>query len=271
MEVEAVADHEGYFEAQIPIPEGTTYDGDRWPVELRLVWPPTSSPVTALAEVSVPHPEASFGILSDIDDTLLHTGSIRFREMARATLFRNAHTRIPLPGAAALLRGLHGKGPTSRPLYCVSSSPWNIHDLLTGFFDLQGFPRPVLWLRDWGLSPEGFLPTSHRSHKLKAIRDILEATAPLPYILLGDSGQEDPEIYREILAAYPDRVLAAYIRNVNPDQERPEAIRKLAEELLEKGGTLLLAEDSLAIAVHACSRGWIEAADVAAVRRESAQ
>jgi phosphatidate phosphatase APP1 len=133
---------------------------------------------------------------------------------------------------------------------------------------LQDFPKPVLWLRDWGLSPEGFLPTSHRSHKLKALRQILDTTAPLPFILLGDCAQEDPEIYREIMEAYPTRVLAAYIRNVNRDLKRPEAIRRLAEEVLEKGGTLLLAKDSLAIAEHAGSRGWLEPSDLAAVRKE---
>lgn len=271
-EVLVVADQEGYFEARVPIPEGTNYGADRLPVALRLVSPRTRSPVTASAEVSVPHPEAPFGILSDIDDTLLHTGSLRLWELAQAILLRNAHTRKPLPGAAALLRGLHGNGPgPRRPLFCVSSSPWNIHDLLMEFFDLQGFPRPVLWLRDWGLSPEGFLPTSHRSHKLQALRLILDTTAPLPFLLLGDSAQEDPEIYREIMEAYPTRVLAAYIRNVNRDLKRPDAIRKLAQEALEKGGTLLLAKDSLAIAEHAYSRGWLEPADLSAVRREMNQ
>jgi phosphatidate phosphatase APP1 len=268
-EVEVVADLEGYFEAHIPVPEGRP-DAAEWrPVELRLVSPATRTPVTTRAKAYVPHARAPFGIISDIDDTLLHTGSLRAWELAQAILFRNAHTRRPLPGVAALLRGLHGKGTgPRRPLFCVSSSPWNIHDLLTEFFDLQGFPPPVLWLRDWGLSPDGFLPTSHGPHKLKALRHILDATAPLPYILLGDSAQEDPEIYREILEAYPTRVLAAYIRNVNRDLKRPEAIRKLAEEVLAKGGTLLLAKDSLAIAEHALSRGWLEPADLDAVRRE---
>ncbi|MDQ3002697.1 MAG: DUF2183 domain-containing protein [Fibrobacterota bacterium] len=272
-EVRLTADQEGYFEARLEFPEGLPTDLERFPVELRVESPPTREPVRAIAEVSVPHPQVPFGIISDIDDTILHTGSLRLWEAAKVTLFRNAHTRLPLPGVTALFKGLHGKsGAPHRPFFCVSSSPWNLHDLLSEFFVLRGFPgKPVLFLRDWGLSPEGLLPSSHRSHKLKALRQILDTTAPLPYILLGDSAQEDPEVYREIVEAYPGRILAAYIRNVNKDLKRPEAIRKLAIEVLEKGSTLILAQDSLAIAEHALTKGWIEESDVEAVRREVRQ
>jgi phosphatidate phosphatase APP1 len=270
VEARVTADQEGYFEARLEFPEGLPAGPDRFHVELRLESPPTREPVLAIAEITVPHSDVPFGIISDIDDTILHTGSLRLWEAAKVTLFRNAHTRLPLPGVAALFKGLHGKdGAPHRPFFCVSSSPWNLHDLLTEFFSLRGFPgKPVLFLRDWGLSPEGLLPSSHRSHKLKALRHILDTTSPLPFILFGDSAQEDPEVYREIVEAYPGRVLAAYIRNVNTDLKRPEAIRKLAIEVLEKGSTLILAQDSLAIAEHALAKGWIEASDVAAVRGE---
>ncbi|MDB5103132.1 MAG: hypothetical protein JWP91_821 [Fibrobacteres bacterium] len=267
-EVRVKADDEGFFEASLAFPEGLPPEQDWFRVDLILESPPTRDPVKAVAEICVPHPRAPFGIISDIDDTILDTGSLRVWDMAKVTLFRNAHTRLPLPGAAALFRGLHGKaGSPGRPLFCVSSSPWNIHDLLIEFFTLRGFPgRPILFLRDWGLGPDGFLPTSHRTHKLDALRRILDTTAPLPFILLGDSAQEDPEVYREIVEAFPGRILAVYIRNVDKDAERQEAVRKLALEVRGKGCDLILAEDSLIIAQHAFGKGWIGESDLEEVR-----
>ena len=110
----------------------------------------------------------------------------------------------------------------------------------------------------------------HASHKVAAIARIAELYPRLPLILIGDSGQEDPEIYREIVRRYPARVLAIYIRNVTPDPARSAAIRALADEVREAGSTLILADDTLAAARHAAERGWIarEALeDVAAEKR----
>ena len=90
-------------------------------------------------------------------------------------------------------------------MFYVSSSPWNLYDLLSDFFNLQNIPiGPVLFLRDWGLSDQGFLPTRNRSYKLGYIKEIIETFNDLPFILIGDSGQEDPEIYTEVVSLYPE-------------------------------------------------------------------
>ncbi len=79
----------------------------------------------------------------------------------------------------------------------------------------------------------------------------------MPFILIGDSGQRDPEIYRALLHDHPGRIPAIYIRNVSSDPERTKAIRTLAAEVTEAGSSLVLADDTLAAARHAAEHGWI--------------
>jgi hypothetical protein len=88
----------------------------------------------------------------------------------------------------------------------------------------------------------------------------------LPFILIGDSGQRDPEIYARTVQEHPGRVLAVYIRNVSKAPERRQAIEALAAEVAGAGSSLLLAADSLAMAEHAAVQGWIAPEAVAAVR-----
>jgi phosphatidate phosphatase APP1 len=92
----------------------------------------------------------------------------------------------------------------------------------------------------------------------------------MPFILIGDSGQEDPEIYSEVVHTYPDRILAVYIRNVSRGQARPQAVRVLAEEVVLAGSTLILADDTEALARHAIEQGWIAAGSLPAILDEKA-
>ena len=102
----------------------------------------------------------------------------------------------------------------------MSSSPWNLYDLLVDFLDLNGIPAGPLMLRDFGLRYEPTAGSGHLGHKLKEMRQILQAYPQLQFILIGDSGQEDPEIYREVVKEFPGRILAIYIRDVQlPDRK----------------------------------------------------
>jgi hypothetical protein len=90
----------------------------------------------------------------------------------------------------------------------------------------------------------------------------------LPFILIGDSGQEDPEIYYDVAQKYHERVQAIYIRNVSRDIKRPETIRELAKKAIEIGSTLILADETLTLAEHAVEKGWISPAALSDVKDE---
>jgi phosphatidate phosphatase APP1 len=136
----------------------------------------------------------------------------------------------------------------------VSSSPWNLYDVIDGFLEAQRIPTGPVLLRDWDL---GRLSERHARHKGTVIREIFDTYPELPFLLVGDSGQEDPEIYTELVRERPGRIRAVYIRNVSAQAERTDRIRALAREVAEAGSALVLADDTLAAARHAAMHGWI--------------
>jgi phosphatidate phosphatase APP1 len=266
-------DQEGFFEAWVhPRPEFAA--GALWhTLEMELEHPSADPPHRCQAQVLVPPAESAFGVISDLDDTVVKTGATSLLRMARTTFFTNARTRVPFPGVAAFYRALQkgaGESPFN-PVFYVSSSPWNLHDLLSEFLTLQKIPIGPLMLRDWGLNANESLASRHAGHKLAAIRRILDLFPALPFILIGDSGQEDPEIYHRVVHDYPDRIQSVYIRNVTPRPDRLEGIQKLAAEVEKAGSTLLLTDDTLAAARHAASKGWITEAALSEVAADAVE
>ena len=260
---EVTADEEGMFEVRIELSQPIG-GSDTWQsVTVELIEPLSDrqkGPVQATGKVLVPPSDAPFGVISDIDDTVIQSDVSNFLRMISTVLLSNARTRLPLPGVAAFYRALHA-GPTGggkSPMFYVSNGLWNLYDLLEDFFRVNRIPGgPVLLLRNWGVYRDELLPTRQRGHKLGLIRSILDVYPELPFILIGDSSEADPEVYHSIVHRYGDRILAVYIRNVSRDPERPKAIRALAQEILDAGSELVLADDSLSMARHAAGHGWI--------------
>ncbi|HEX6645021.1 MAG TPA: phosphatase domain-containing protein [Gemmatimonadales bacterium] len=264
---ELVADDEGYFTGWI---DGSAPDptGSGW----RRVAVDLLSPdgVGSEGQVLVPSPAARVGIISDLDDTVIRTGVRRLIRMLASTFLENARTRLPFPGVAAFYQALHAgpPGTAPSPIFYVSSSPWNMHDFLLEFMEVRGIPAGPLLLRDWSMSRQTFMPRGHHSHKTDAIELLFSTYPELPFILIGDSGQQDPEIYREMAARHPGRVPAIYIRDVTANPIRSAQVRELASEIAGLGSRMLLVEDTLAAARHAAEHGWIAPERVAAVERE---
>ena len=214
--------------------------------------------VRATGQVQIAHAESAFGIISDLDDTVLQTGATNLLRMARLTFLNNARTRLPFAGVAAFYRALQ-KGPQGKgfhPIYYVSSSPWNLYDLLIEFCQVHGVPDGPLMLRDMGIEKAGM--GDHHTHKLTQVERIMRYTDPLPYLLIGDSGQQDPEIYETIVNQYPGRVQAIYIRDVSEDA-RDSEVHRLAQRVREQGVDFLLVRDTLDAAYHALQRGYLYA------------
>ncbi len=267
---EATADEEGHFTAAVHI-DPPLDTRDFWHdarVEL-LDHPGTGTTVP----VGIPGNPA-FGVISDLDDTVLQTDVRNIVRMGREVLFGNAHTRIPFPGVGAFYRALHDGG---NPLFYVSSSPWNLYDVLSQFLHLHRIPAGSMDLRDWGIGPPsggsggGHHGGGHHGHKRAAIDRILATYPSLPFILVGDSGQEDPEIYRSVVHDHPERVLAIYIRSVVPHRARIDAVEMLGQELASQGIDLVLAQDTVDAARHAAARGWIPEAAVESVAVDRAR
>lgn len=271
------SDNEGFFRTTIPLGTPMPPDAGHWHnVQLELIEPvvPSGQP-TASAQTLVPPRECQFGIISDLDDTVIQTGATNILRMIQATLLRNARTRVPFAGVAAFYAALQqgATGTAFNPIFYVSSSPWNLYDVIEQFLALHRIPMGPTLLRDWGMSLER-LPIGHAAHKTASIRDILAMYPSMRFILIGDSGQQDPEIYRDIAREFRGRILAAYIRDVTPGQPRAAVLAGITKELDEIGTRMVVAADTIAAARHAAESGWIADAaltDVAAEKKRDVQ
>jgi phosphatidate phosphatase APP1 len=277
---EVVTDEQGYFEVWLDLERPLPPNVYQQQIELELLEPRLDDrPVTATGLVQIPPQTARFGVISDLDDTVLKAHATQLLKMARTVFLSNARTRMPFPGVAAFYRALEeGTAVTDvtapewshNALFYLSSSPWNLYDLIVDVFRLQNIPLAPIFLRDWGLAPDA-LPIGHRRHKLAVIHQLFDFYPDLPFILLGDCGQEDPEIYHEIVHDYPERILAVYIRSVSRSDRRRESVQKLAAEVAAAGSTLILTDSTLEMAQHAADQGWIVPTALDTIRAEKAQ
>jgi phosphatidate phosphatase APP1 len=274
LEEEVECDEEGMFDVWLEPSHPLPADQMWHEVEFELLDPlpeEQEHPVRATGKVLVPPESARYVVVSDIDDTVIQMEVGHLIRMVRELFLGNARTRLPFPGAAALYRAFHrgASGSERNPLLFVSSSPWNLYDLLVDFFNLHDIPvGPVLFLRNYGISEEEILPLDNRAYKLGAIRNMLDTYSNMPFILIGDSSQQDPEIYAEIVDEYPERVLGIYVRNVTRTPRRTGEIEALAEQVIEAGSTLMLADDTVTMARHAVEQGWIAAETLDEIRAE---
>ena len=268
---EITADDEGFFSAWVELPAPATAINGWVPIGLELVSPTEPGTTTfGAAEALLPPPTARFITISDMDDTVLQSHITNVLQGLRTVLLGNARTRLPFPGVAAFYRALHAgaSGAEQNPIFYVSGSPWNIYDLLVDFLAHQGIPAGPLTLRDWDMNREALGRSRLLRYKDAAIREIMATCPELPVILIGDSSQQDPEIYRDVVREFPERVLAVYIRDVKRTAERRAAIAALIREIEESRSVLVLAEDTMAAARHAAERGFIDQAALAEIGGE---
>lgn len=224
--LECVTDYEGYFtvDSEINFEKDII---DNWlPYQVDLLNPAKTEDtlVKANGELMLLHKEAKFGMITDVDDTILHTHvtSLFRLKMLYATFFQNAHQRLPLEGMPELLRTL-SQG-SDNPVFYVSHSPWNIYDLINEFLDLQSFPKGPILLRDYGIKPAG----DFKHHKIASISRILKTYPHLPFLLFGDSAEEDADFYLKIAADFPERIKAIFIRHTR-NTKNARRIKRLIE------------------------------------------
>lgn len=208
-------------------------------------------------ETLVPPSTTAYGIISDIDDTIMKTGVTSFLKLRVAfnTFFKNFDKRSPFKDAANFYQLLH-RGPSGKaqnPMFYLSNSPWNLYRYLERFVEFHGFPKGPILLRDFP-TPWDRTPKKERPHKEHELINILKHYPDQKFILIGDAGEHDTEYYTNAALEYPERVKAIYIRAVN-HTKKMAAIKEMADAF-EVCPVLLVKESSEAIK-HARGMGWI--------------
>jgi phosphatidate phosphatase APP1 len=232
--VESVSDDEGHFQIRLQPRELASHT--LWH-EAAIELPEAG--VSTIAQVMIPSDAASFGVISDIDDTIVQTNATSLLRMVRS-IVNNAAARLPFEGVSELYQALHAG---RNPIFYVSSSPWNLYDLLHDYMDLNKIPHGPMFLQDWGLDEKTLVLASHKEHKLAQIQAVVDYYPTLKFVLIGDSGQHDPEIYLEVIRAHPNRVMAVFIRDVTPDV-RDKGVAQIANEAKALGVDMIYVKDS---------------------------
>ncbi|WP_026775347.1 App1 family protein [Polaribacter sp. Hel_I_88] len=185
-------------------------------------------------ELLIPPKDAEFGVVSDIDDTILHTGVISKLKwkLLINTFFRAPFKRKALKGSSEFYSLLHlGKsGKNANPFFYVSHSPWNLYRYLEYFLHNNSFPKGAILLRT--MKNMMHKNTDEKPQKQKEIINILKTYPDLPFILIGDAGEHDADIYMEIVKNHPKRIKAIFLRSVK-SKRRILRIKNLIENYTE--------------------------------------
>ena len=179
--------------------------------------PAPSSPAGLL----VVDPANRFGIISDLDDTILVSDVLKKKTLFTNSLAVPAGNREPVTGMADLYRRLlkQNPAPESSAVFYVSASPRQLTDNLRTFLNLNGFPRGVLHLKEISeASDESLL--DQRDYKRRSIEAVFAAYPAVRFALFGDDGEKDPEIYAELQAKFPAQIEGVWIRRVDPNPAR---------------------------------------------------
>ncbi len=206
-ELELTADRAGIVDVQLP-------------VQLEPGW----HTITLSSEGSEPAPaqiyvigdDVTFGVVSDIDDTVMVTSLPRPMLAAWHTFVVNEHARTSTPGMPVLYERIREVQPGA-PFVYLSTGAWNVAPTLTRFLSRNLYPAGPLLLTDWGPTADRWF-RSGRAHKRTQLRRLAEEFPNVRWLLMGDDGQHDPDLYGEFVTVHPDNVAAVGIRQLGPGE-----------------------------------------------------
>jgi phosphatidate phosphatase APP1 len=215
--VDVVSNDEGYIDAILatntPLTDGVyLLKGEVLAAPFELIFTYINE-----SSIFIYNKNSHLGLISDIDDTVILTESYSGLRTLYHTFLFNAFRRTVLPHVKAWYSELTRNGEL--PTFYLSSSPWNLYDVLTQIFQINGLPKATVLLRDYGIDYDKMLLGSHTAHKRQAIDDILATYPNTLFILSGDTAQYDPDIYLAVAKDYGSRIQTIFIRDVGlPDR-----------------------------------------------------
>src|SRR5690606_2291877 len=173
-----------------------------------------SEPVQA--PVLVVDPEARIGLISDVDDTVMVTALPRPFLAAWNTFVLDEHARRPVPGMAVLYERLLQSSPGA-PVFYLSTGAWNVAPTLTRFLSRHLYPSGPLLLTDWGPTHDRWF-RSGREHKSSSLKRLANDFPQVKWLLVGDDGQHDEDLYSDFAETHREHVEAVVIRQLSPGE-----------------------------------------------------
>ena len=185
-------------------------------ITLQASGPGSQHAESAHAPVYVADPTAHFGLISDVDDTILNTALPKPLVAAWNSFVLDEHARTSTPGMPVLYDHLLAKHPGSPVLY-LSTGAWNVAPALSRFLERNLYPMGSLLLTDWGPTTDRWF-RSGKEHKTRELSRLAREFPDVKWVLVGDDGQHDEELYQQFASAHPENVAAVLIRQLSVGQ-----------------------------------------------------
>jgi hypothetical protein len=169
-------------------------------------------------------PPRGVSVITDIDDTIKVSNVLNKKEMIKNTFIKRYRA---VPGMSRIYRELKKRGAS---FHYVSGSPWQLFVPLHTFMKRNGFPAGSMQFKMFRLKDRSgisFLSGEQIGYKTEVIRAIMKDFPERTFILIGDSGEKDPEVYAAIANEFKDRILAVCIRDVGSRTKDPQRYTKL--------------------------------------------
>lgn len=196
-----------------------TDESGHFTLRATLPFVPTHIRVLASEDLSVARPievidPVGISLISDIDDTVKHSAiASGAKEMFRNTFVRELN-ELTVEGVSDWYCKLANEGVQ---IHYVSNAPWQLYPLLERYFKMVGLPPGSFHLKQYSGMLQGiFEPTAER--KRGSLEQILRDFPERKFILVGDSGEADLEVYTEIVLANPGQILGIFIRDVTTSE-----------------------------------------------------
>jgi phosphatidate phosphatase APP1 len=157
--------------------------------------------------------DVGFGIVCDVDDTVMVTALPRPLVAAWNSFVVDEHARQPVPGMSVLLERLVRENPGA-PVVFLSTGAWNVGPTLLRFLGRHLFPAGALLLTDWGPTHDRWF-RSGTAHKSDNLERLATEFPDLAWLLIGDDGQHDDMIYTQFAVRHPQSVAAVAIRRLS--------------------------------------------------------
>ncbi|MBN9223359.1 MAG: ACP synthase [Microbacterium sp. SCN 70-27] len=215
----------GYAQVTVTI-DGVSHDvvADRGGVidtVLPATLPPGWQSITMSVEESEPFEtrvfvvasDVDFGLVSDVDDTVMVTALPRPLVAAWNSFVVDEHARQPVPGMAVLIERLVRDHPGAPVIY-LSTGAWNVAPTLQRFLRRHLYPPGALLLTDWGPTHDRWF-RSGREHKEENLRRLAREFPKIKWMLIGDDGQHDDDLYTAFTSEFPEHVTAVAIRRLS--------------------------------------------------------
>jgi len=208
---ETKGDDEGYFEFNIKSKEllSTGYE----PINLQI----ENNPMAYKTQATIINSQQRLlGVICDIDDTVMVSNVPNKFKLMMNTLFKNYKQRKVVPTMVKRIQKLLAQNPKDTPstLFFISGSPQHLFKPIEAFLNYNHFPKRTIILKKIHGDNKDPL-TNQLAYKSQKIEQLIQLYPNMKWVMFGDSGEKDKEVYELMRKRYPTKVRKFYIRNVD--------------------------------------------------------